>query len=264
MTRARRDPTTIAEHLDGQERLATQAAAREAAREKKPTKRGAFALNKRDQAERLEFTRATLARVRSPYQVVAAIMKRYDVSEPTAKKLLKATRDFLARDYRELDREQMRAEMRETLNHVTQLALARTKVVKDKGGVVVRDDREYLPSGAPNPNFGMPVVRADPDLGHALQACRELIHLDQLQEEVKATIKIEGEVAVIPDLKSLGADAAAALSQFVRALSPNRDPFTLAGAPFVLSGGDVSSSQEEYERLLESSSVDDEHEDPVD
>jgi hypothetical protein len=177
--------------------------------------------------DRLAFVSEAMVRVRNTWEVVQRIVKKYGVSDSTARLWIKRVRDLRRSEVSAMDLENHRDDMRELLHKVVEMSLNKTQVVRDK------DDNPVL-----NPQTGDVIVRPNPDLQRVIHAARELIHLDGLQRPLTGTIKVEHEVTAIPDLKTVDVTAQKAMTDFLTALAPGGDISQLAGDWFRFSGAE--------------------------
>lgn len=112
-------------------------------------------------------------RVRTP-KVEAHCAKKYGVSTRMVRKYIRRVRDRWAEEAAALGpraREERRAQMRATLETILSEALMRQVPLKDAVGTPMI-----------NPATGKPHMVASPDHRSALHACRQLAHLDALEE----------------------------------------------------------------------------------
>lgn len=175
-------------------------------------------------AERLAFTSQAMTRLRATHLVLREVSQHFGVNERTVVGWMRKVREQRRAEASDVDREVARDQLRADYNAVVSMALNRTEVVKDKDGGPMLD------------SSGRPMVRAKPDLGHALQALRELANLDGLPEPVKHEHKVEAKVDAAPDLGGLTSEQLAAGMAFVTSLAPDGDMAKLLGEHFKLAG----------------------------
>jgi hypothetical protein len=187
-------------------------------------------------AERLAFKADMMIRLRSFHKTVQTVRQKYGVNERTVAIWISKVRAQWRAEASKRDPEEARDDIRETLNAILALALGRSQVVKDaEGNPVMRE--QILPDGRV---IKEPAVRANPDLQRAIHALRDIMHLDGLARPLTAQIRVDHEVAKLPDLaKAGGAEAARALQMYLAAIAPGADVSELAGEWFKLSGDEA-------------------------
>lgn len=180
-----------------------------------------------------------LLTVRRPTLVERQIAERYKVTQRTARKYMKAVYDKWAEHAKQFDskpelREARRNQVRETIQLVIAVALARTEVVKNEDGSVVLDDREHLPDGRRNSAYKTPLTRPRPDLQRVVAAINSQRKLDGLDEPFK--LELSGDLGDrLPDVADLPHEVRQHLVRGLEALAPGGDLRKLAGE--LLTGG---------------------------
>jgi hypothetical protein len=188
-------------------------------------------ISQEEMAERLADTAELMVRLRSSYQVERHLARKYGVNPRTCRDWMAKVRAARRAEASSVDVDNLRDDMRESLNTVAALALGRNAVVKNDDGTVVMTE-VTRPDGSIERR---PTYRANPDLQRALHALRELMHLDGLPKVVKHELKVDAEVTAMPDLKKLGPSAAKAMGEFLKELAGG-DLSKLAGDWFKFSG----------------------------
>jgi hypothetical protein len=185
-----------------------------------------------EQARRLAYTAELMVRLRSTSRVITELRARYGASDRTAKRWMQQVRQLRREEQVSIDVQSQRDDMRETFNMIVALALGKTVPIKNPDGSIVMEDI----TDSAGRQVRRAAMRAAPDLQRAIQALRELVHLDGLAQPAKAEIKIDADVTQMPDLRKLPPAAVRAAEDLLRSIAPGGDVAKLAGEWFTFAG----------------------------
>lgn len=164
-----------------------------------------------------------MVRYPSSYQVCKVLAERFGVNPRTVRTWMKIVRERRRAEIAPIDREVARDQARARFDLVFAMAINKTAVVKNIDGSPVLD-----------PATGKPITKPAADLQRALHAEREIVHLDGLAQPIRSEVKVEAEVAQMPDLSD--AKVRAALENYLKMVAPGGDLSKVAGEQFKLSG----------------------------
>ena len=184
--------------------------------------------------ERLAYCAEMMSRLRSTTAVVHACKAKYGVDKRTVIRWVAKVRGQRRAEASMVDVDARRDDIRTSFDAIYAIAMGRTTVVKDADGNPVME----TVTRADGSTITKPSAKPNPDLQRALHALREIVHLDNLAKpaELKHVVKLDADVAVMPDLAAMGPAAAEALRAFLQTISPGSDVSAIAGADFKFAG----------------------------
>lgn len=174
--------------------------------------------------EQLAYCEEMMIRLRDGAKVTKACVEKYLVNPRTVTAWMHEVRNRRRHANANIDHEEARDDVRATLNVVVAIALGKTTLARNKDGDVALDGN------------GNPIRVAAPDLQRATTALRDLVDLDGLNKPGEVKVTVDGEVSVMPDLKTLGPDVAVAIQGLLKTLAPDADVAKLAGEWFKFDG----------------------------